>query len=287
MDHLDSTLLRTFIAVVETGSMSEAAARIHRTQSATSLQIKRLEQTLGRPVFVRHGRGVRLTRAGEALLPVARDVTARLDVALRDFTAQDLGGHLRIGLPDDHSQIRLAKIVAEFAMAYPQVELEVTCALSARFPEALKKGDLDLAVYEVETPGPGETPLMRDETCWAMADGADLLALDPVPVALFDRDCWWRDIALASLQNSDRNWRVIYSSQSVAGVTAAVQAGVAIGLLGRATLPAGLQALGRSENFEPTPPSCLVLATSAAQDTPARAGMVGTICREFAISAAR
>ena len=104
MENLDSDLLRTFVAVAEAGSVTDGAARIHRSQSATSLQIKRLESILGRPVFDRHGRGVVLSDAGQTLLFVAKDVTARLDAVQREISHNSVSGKLRLGIPDDHGR---------------------------------------------------------------------------------------------------------------------------------------------------------------------------------------
>ncbi|MEM9498307.1 MAG: LysR family transcriptional regulator, partial [Pseudomonadota bacterium] len=166
MDQLDSDLLRTFLAVAQAGSVTDGATRIHRSQSATSLQIKRLEEVLGQPVFERHGRGVALSEAGRHLLPVAQDVTTRLDTALRDLSCISFSGRIRLGIPDDHGRAKLMRIVADFSRQHPDVELDVTCALSAGFPASLERGELDLAVYEVEEPRPGEELLMEDPTCW-------------------------------------------------------------------------------------------------------------------------
>src|SRR5680860_638412 len=104
MENLDSDLLRTFVAVAEAGSVTDGAVRIYRSQSATSLQIKRLEAILGQPVFERHGRGVILSDTGRRLLPVAQDVTARLDAVLRDISRDAVTGKLRLGVPDDHGR---------------------------------------------------------------------------------------------------------------------------------------------------------------------------------------
>jgi len=267
MDHLESDLLRTFVAVADAGSMTDGAARVFRSQSATSLQIKRLETVLGQKVFERHGRGVVLTDAGRTLLPVAREVTARLDGALRDIAAGGLQGKLSVGIPDDHGRGRLARVVGIFARQHPMVELEVTCALSADFRKGLAAGRLDVAVYEVESANDGEEVLFEDPTCWAAAAAGDIAAADPLPVALFDRACWWRDAALASLRARKRPFRIVYSSQSVAGVTAAVEAGIAVGLLGKSSLGDGLAVLGRDHGFAPTPNSKLVLGARETGET--------------------
>ncbi len=268
MNNLDSELLRTFLAVAGTGSVTEGARLIGRSQSATSLQIMRLEEVIGRDLFERTGRGVTLTETGQRLMPVARDVKERLDAVLREITADGLRGKLRLGIPDDHGQAKLAKILSAFAQSHPQVELEVTCTISTDFPELLSRGKLDLAVYEVETIGRNEEVVFEDPTCWVMSRYRDLLAEEPVPVALFDRACWWREAALKSLEARGRPYRIAFSSQSVAGVTAAVEAGIAIGLLGRSTLAGHLKVLGNEHGFASTPMSKLVIgvAASANQD---------------------
>jgi len=263
MNNLDSELLRTFLAVAGTGSVTEGARLIGRSQSATSLQIMRLEEVIGRDLFERTGRGVTLTETGQRLMPVARDVKERLDAVLREITADGLRGKLHLGIPDDHGQAKLAKILSAFAQSHPQVELEVTCTISTDFPELLSRGRLDLAVYEVETIGRNEEVVFEDPTCWVMSRYRDLLAEEPVPVALFDRACWWREAALKSLEARGRPYRIAFSSQSVAGVTAAVEAGIAIGLLGRSTLASHLKVLGNEHGFASTPMSKLVIGVAA------------------------
>ncbi|MGH1445952.1 MAG: LysR substrate-binding domain-containing protein [Cognatishimia sp.] len=267
MVNLDSDLLRTFVAVTEAGSVTDGAARIHRSQSATSLQIKRLEAILGQPVFERHGRGVVLSDTGRQLLPVALEITARLDTVLQDISQQTVTGKLRVGIPDDHGRAKLAEIIASFTRHHPKVELDVTCALSAQFPDALDKGTLDLAIYEVECPKEHEEVLIEDPTCWVSSAHQDFLTVDCLPVALFDHACWWRDAAISSLKASGKPYRIVYSSQSVAGVIAAVEAGIAVGLLGRSSLHSGLSVVSNGLGFGSTPASKLVMASSGSRDT--------------------
>jgi DNA-binding transcriptional LysR family regulator len=281
MQDLDSDLLRTFLAVAGTGSITEGARRIGRSQSATSLQIMRLEEVLGRAVFARTGRGVALTEAGQRLMPVATEVTGRLDVALREITSDGLRGKLRLGIPDDHGRVRLAHILGAFAQSHPQVELEVSCSLSSEFPDMLSRGLLDLAVYEVEAPGAQEQVIHGDPTCWVASSFQDLLSVDPVPVALFDRACWWRDAALAALEARGGAYRVVFSSQSVAGVTAAVEAGIAIGLLGRSSVTDHMSVLGPEQGFPATPVSHLVVGTAAHADETLAATMTEAIRAAF------
>ena len=281
MDSLNSDLLRTFVAVTESGSVTDGAARIYRSQSATSLQIKRLESIIGQPVFERHGRGVILSNTGRQLLPVAQEVIARLDNALRDISQNTVVGKLRVGIPDDHGQAKLAEIIASFSRHHPKVELEVTCALSAHFPDALDKGALDLAIYEVECPKEHEEVLTEDPTCWASSAHREFPANACLPVALFDHACWWREAAIASLQTRRKPYRIVYSSQSVFGVIAAVEAGIAVGLLGRSSLHSGLSMVNKVFGFGNTPASNLVMATSRSQEAGPRDAMKAAIRSAF------
>lgn len=281
MDNLDSDLLRTFVAVAEAGSVTDGAARIYRSQSATSLQIKRLETILGQPVFERHGRGVTLNDTGRRLLPVAQEVTAHLDAVLRDISQDAVSGKLSVGIPDDHGRTKLTEIIAEFTRHHPKVELEVTCALSANFPEALNKGSLDLAIYEVERPSDHEEVLYEDPTCW-VSSAHRLFSVDEgLPVALFDHACWWRDAAIASLKTRGKPYRIVYSSQSVSGVIAAVEAGIAVGLLGRSSLHSGLSVVNNALGFESTPASKLVMATSCSREAGPQDAMKAAIRSAF------
>jgi len=261
--------------------MTEGARLIGRSQSATSLQIMRLEEVLGREVFSRTGRGVTLSKTGERLMPVAREVTGRLDVALREITADALRGKLRLAIPDDHGQAKLAAILGAFVQSHPLVELEVTCSISTAFPDMLEKGYLDLAVYEVETPAPFEEVVFEDPTCWVRSPHLDLAQQDPLPVALFDQACWWREAAIASLEARGRPYRIVFSSQSVAGVTAAVDSGIAIGLLGRSSVGPGMKLLGETEGFGRTPVSHLVIGRSRDADTELAATMSAAIRDAF------
>ncbi|MCZ4354413.1 LysR family transcriptional regulator [Roseovarius aestuarii] len=284
MECLNSDLLRTFIAVAETGSVTKGAARIFRSQSAASLQIRKLEAILGQPVFDRHGRGVVLTDAGQRLMPVARDVTRKLDATLRELTADELHGKLRLGIPDDQSKESLVRIIGEFVQSHPNVDLEVTCALSAAYPDALAAGALDLAIYEVSQPAPGAEILRRERTCWMMSCHHDLLSRAPVPVALFDRDCWWREAALDALNAAGRPYRIVYSSQSVAGIAASIEAGIAIGLLGETSLSEGMRSLSGEGGFGEMPVSNLVLGQGADTESAPIKAMKDAIRRSFGLA---
>ncbi|MDC1286681.1 LysR substrate-binding domain-containing protein [Gammaproteobacteria bacterium] len=256
---LDSELLRTFLMVASSGSLSAAAARIFRSQSAVSLQVKQLESILGHSVFQRHARGVKLTTVGTELLPRAQQVVDLLDETINQLRSNPLQGAIRVGIPDEYGDGVLAEVIARFARNHPRVELSVRCGFSADFPEALARDELDIAVHAVESsPGP-MLKLRTEKAFWVTSKNHNVHLLDPLPVALFDRQCWWRDRALEALRKSGRRFQINFSSESVTGITAAVSAGVAVGMVGENSLRDNFRVLSAKDGFAPLPASILVL----------------------------
>jgi DNA-binding transcriptional LysR family regulator len=282
MNRLESDLLRTFLAVADAGSFLGGAARISRSQSAASIQIKKLEDLLGTPVFARHGRGVVLTAAGERLEPAARQVVQLLDRTMADMTQGSLVGTLRIGIPDDHSKDALSRIIADFGRDHPNVELSVQCALSTGFSVMLAAGDLDIAVHEVERITPEMVPLRQEKLCWAASRRHDVAGRDPLPVALFDRACWWRDVALKSLKASGRPYRIVYSSETATGVAAAIEAGIAIGVLNASALGPDLAPVTDTARLAALPASHLVIEYGSDMDEDICNAMTQAIRKAFA-----
>ncbi|MCY6382879.1 LysR family transcriptional regulator [Hoeflea prorocentri] len=281
MEKLDTDLLRTFLAIADAGSFLGGAARIFRSQSAASMQIKKLEDVLGAPVFIRHGRGVKLAPLGEKLEPVARRTIVLLDDALDQIRGDGLAGSLRVGIPDDQSRTVLARIIGDFAGAHPSVELSVHCALSSGFSKALKTGELDLAVHEVESLEAGMIPLRREKLVWTASRAHHLIDRDPLPVAVFDRACWWRDMSLRLLQAAGRQYRIVYSSESTTGIVAAIEAGIAVGLLGESSLNDRLKPLSSNHGLPIPPASHLVIEFSPSQESDIRRAMTDTIRQAF------
>lgn len=259
--------------------MTGGAERIGRSQSATSLQIRQLEEVVGKPLFRRHGRGVSLTVAGEKLLPVATEVVQSLDATLSELRGGGLKGKLRIGMPDDHSRSELANIVSSFAALHPDVELEVHCALGAGFATALTTGALDLAVYEVAEPGRNDTILKKDHLVWMCSRDRDVSAREILPIAVFDRDCWWRDLALSGLDKVGRRYQIVFTGESATGVRAAVQAGIAAGLLSTSEESEGLRTL---QDIKASFPTYLVLQKASGANGPICDAMSEAIRKAFA-----
>ena len=256
---IDTALLRTFVAIAESGSFTRGANMVHRTQSAVSMQMKRLETFLGRPLFLRQGRNAKLTREGEELLDSARRVLRLLDDTLSSLIQPDITGRVRVGTPDDYATHFLPGIFSRFASDYPHVEVEVRCEPSASLLRRLQAGELDLSLVSC---APGEEIgeiLWQEPTVWAVSRRHPVHEQDPIPLALFEPGCWFRDWALNVLGSAGCQFRIAYTSASIAGVQAAISSGLAVGVLGLSTLPADVRSLREEEGFPPLPSTTIAL----------------------------
>lgn len=254
---VNSDLLRSFLAVAEAGNVTHAAAVIGRTQSAVSLQIQKLESAFSVRLFERGARGVVLTEEGKRLLPAARKALAEIE-RIGSLFSDPLAGRIRVGIPDDYNETILEKALARFAARYGEVEVFVRSGCTAGFAGALKRRELDLAVVSAGPIDPQEA-FFSEPTVWAAGAETLLDETAPVPLALFDRDCWWKDVPTNALERAGRSWRLAYLSESYASVKAAIAAGLAVGILARSALEDSMRVLGADEGFPPLPASSLTL----------------------------
>lgn len=229
--HLDSDLLRSFLAVAQAGSVSGAAVQLLRTQSAISVQLQKLEETVGQRLFQRHGRGVTLTAQGEQLLPVARRVVDMLDQAVIGLRGAKPQGTIRLGFPEEYSDTLLPEILARFAQEQHGARIFLRCGSSTEFPSALAKGELDLALHTPEVAAATDMVIHLEAAVWAGSAFHEVENRKPLPVALFDKACWWRERCLNLLEQANIEYEVVCTSESVAGIRAALSAGIAIGVL--------------------------------------------------------
>jgi DNA-binding transcriptional LysR family regulator len=233
---LDSDLLRTFLAVARAGSVSGGAASLLRTQSAVSLQVQKLENAVGQRMFERHGRGVTMTAAGEQLLPVARHVVEMLDHTVTALRGAQVEREIRFGIPEEYGDTILPSILAAFTDEQPTARIFVRCGSSMEFPHALAVGELDLALHSPEHVSKNDVVVHSERAVWAGSAFHEVEARRPLPVALFDKTCWWRERCLDLLRKSGLDYQIVCTSQSVSGVRAAIAAGVAVGVLPQSTL---------------------------------------------------
>ncbi|EWY38272.1 hypothetical protein N825_13775 [Skermanella stibiiresistens SB22] len=255
---IESDLLQTFLIVAEARNLTRAADGLGRTQSAISVQIRKLEDALSVKLFHREARGMTLTEAGETLLPAAKRALSEID-RIGDLFAKPLLGRVRVGIPEDYGTGVLEKVLATFAARHPAVEVIVRCGFSGRFPNAIERGELDLAVHAADPLDRVGTVLLTERTIWVAHPELKLDPAEPAPLALFDRDCWWRDSAIKALERIGRPYRIAYTSESISGVKAAISAGLAVGVLAESTVEPPMRVLRESDHFPALPPSALIL----------------------------
>lgn len=244
---LDIDLLRCFATVADQGGFTAAGSVLSLTQSAISLKIKRLEDLLGVRVFTRTSRKLSLTPDGEVLLVYARRLLSLNDEAVRRMIAPPVHGRLRLGVADHFVPQHLAPILARFARTYPDVHLEVEVGRSHELRAACERGSLDLVIGKRRDGETAGTPIWTETLAWVTARDPDR-AQDltdrrntPLPLAMLPPGCMFRDRALATLARAHIAHEIIYTSASLLGVIAAAEAGLAVTVLGRSTLPAGLR----------------------------------------------
>ena len=243
---LDLDLLRAFVTIAETGSFTRAGARLGRTQSAISLQVKRLEDQLGRAVFHRSPRSLTLTAEGERLLGPARQLLRLNDAAIAELFEPDMTGAVRLGVPEDFATAHLPAVLAAFTKAHPLVELEVACDLTLNLQQAFHAGRFDLVLVKREPSAPLEgMRVWREPLVWVARDQQAAEGLATIPLVVSPEPCVYRKRACDALDAVGRKWRVAYTSTSLAGSLSAVSAGLGITVLPREMVPASLTAITR------------------------------------------
>lgn len=248
---LDLDLLRTFVAVAESGSFSNAAPLVGRSQSAVSMQMQRLEQSLDRVLLVRGPQAARPNAAGEALLPYARRLL-RLSAEARAIVMQpEESGTVRLGAPEDYVAHFLPPVLRSFAAEHPLVSVELVCESSRSLMTAIGAGRIDLAVVTCLTSG--DTGMLRQEPIvWAAAPNRSDWSGEPLPVALFEAGCGPAHThVVAALKASGRPYRIAYSSASLAGLVGVVEAGLAVAALPRCSVPPSLRVLEEHAGLPP------------------------------------
>ena len=228
---LDTDTLRTFVAIAENGSFTRAAHQVFRTPSALSMQIKRLEETLGQSLFIREARRVSLTPEGEVLLGYGRRLLKLNEEAVGRFLAPSLEGSVRLGTPDDVGTRVLPQVLTRFARSHPAVQVNVNAGRSIDLLKRLDDGELDLALV---TLGHSDLSAKRGEVVhteplvWAGRDGGVAVQRSPLPLSLANHGCAWREMALGALDKAEISYRVAYNSEHCAGQEAAMLADLAV-----------------------------------------------------------
>lgn len=246
---LDIDQLQTFAAIVDTGSFTRAAEKVFKTQSAVSMQMRRLEDRIGKQLFIKDGRGNRLTSEGERLLNFARKMIRLNNEAFAAFDDNRLEGTLRIGTPDDYADRYMPGIIDRFARTHPNVELYIICEPSVDLADKLAKGELDIALVTYN-PRARQSDIVRSEPLlWVASANHPLPDHAPVPLAVGRRDCQWRQAACVALESVGRDYTILFTSWSSTVVASAVLAGMAVSVLPESALRSGMRVLTQADGF--------------------------------------
>jgi DNA-binding transcriptional LysR family regulator len=254
---LDTDQLRSFLAIVDTGSFTKAAERVHKTQSAVSMHIRRLEGQLGCALFVKHGRGARLTAEGERLIEFARSIIQVEAGALAAVSRKGLRGTARLGIPDDYAESFLAEILARFNRRHPLVEVSVVCECSLELAAQVSAGALELALVTDHRGlnGFDGFELLREEPLvWVASERFRLTDGAPIPLALGSGTCVWRRAAEDALAATPaRATRGLFYSKNFSAIGSVVRAGLAATPLPASLVGEGLRVLGPNEGLPDLP----------------------------------
>ncbi len=250
---LDNDHLRTLIAIAETGSFTRAAEIVHKTQSAVSMQIRRLEERLEREIFVKEGRTAKLTEDGDRLLDYAYRMIRLNDEAVASFRHDKLVGRVKLGVPDDYAERYLPEILARFTASNPGIEVMVVCEPTAALVACLSAGEMDMAIItHSERRGVGEI-IREEKLLWVTSQRHCTHKQRPLPLALGRDTCIWRQSATSGLDRSGMPFRILYTSWNSAAVGAVVLAGLAVSVLPESAIRTGMRVLTAEEGFPNLP----------------------------------
>lgn len=222
--NLPTTLLRSFVAIVDTGSMLNAAEHVFVTQSALSLQIKRLEELVQQALFTREGRRLVLTPAGDVLLDYSRRVLALHDEAIAAVGAGHFAGPVRIGMVQDFAETLLTGLLARFTELHPDSQIYAKVAGTAELLTLLERGQLDIVIGYAAGDDPSAIKIAPME--WYGT--ASLIDRDVIPLAVLEKPCRFREAAIASLDAAGHRWRIAIETPNLTTLRAAVEAGLGL-----------------------------------------------------------
>ncbi|MEM6943369.1 MAG: LysR family transcriptional regulator [Pseudomonadota bacterium] len=250
---LDIDVMRSVLAIAETGALTHAAQRVGRTPAALSMQLKKLEDLLGERLFERERQGMVPSAAGERLLPHARRLIEAHREAIDAFRYPSLSGTVRLGLIDDYTGGRMAEVLSGFARSHPEVIVDTIMGRTTMLVPMIEADELDLALI---TPGsgtswqPADRVVHEEPIVWAAKEGGSAWRQRPVPVAVATSSCSWRRMTLETLERTNTPYRVAYQSDFIVPQQAAVMADLAVSPMPRSALLPGMRQLRPSEGFD-------------------------------------
>ncbi len=273
--------LRTFVIAANNESYTAAAKAIHRTQSAISMQMKRLEEYVGCALFKRNGHSMKLTSEGQALLQYAQKILDLNDQAIAYLNRPELSGRVRLGASSDYAENVLPILLARFSNMYPQIQVDLFCEPEFRLLESLNRGELDILIQTT-----GERPLEgrvihMEQVVWVSSNRHLADEQKPIPLAVYNEECVFRNWAINSLTKINRDYRIAYTSPSTSGILAAVKSGLAVAPIGYSALTNGIKILDTSHGFPNLPTAYVTMVTSSKNLSPAVESLYEHVTNSF------
>ena len=286
--NLDMDVLRTLAVAMDVGGFAKAAERLGRSQSAVSLQMRRLEDRVGRPLFQRQGRLLGLTEAGEVVLGYARRILALNDEAVAAARGIAVEGSVRFGVPQDFGDSWLPGVLARFARAHPQVHIEARVDRSTILVERVASGGLDLALaWGCGPRAANGTVVARLPMVWIGPKGHARARDDTVPLALFEAPCVFRQPGIEALDTAGLKWRLTFTTPSLAGLWAAAEAGLGVTVRTPFGLPASVASLDARSGLPKLPEAELRLHVADAELQPAASRLRDILLDEISMKLER
>ena len=248
---LEVDLLRSFVSVAEHENFTRAAAAIGRTQSAVSLQIKRLEEIAGCRLFDRSRQSVKITQSGEILLVHAHRILAMNDVALAQLMQPEAAGLVRVGAPDDYATYLLPDVLEAFSNANPRIRFEVTCDNGVDLLKMQHQGQLDIVIATHPVDDLSGEVARYEPLHWVAGQVPYLDPVEPLSLVLFPQGCVCRHVALRALSGTGREWNIAYSTRSIGLMENALLKGSGVSVMERAIIPNSLTIVDGTNGLPP------------------------------------
>jgi DNA-binding transcriptional LysR family regulator len=278
---LDPELLQAFVAVADHRSFTRAATMLNRTQSAVSMQIRRLEERLGVALFERAKAKVALSTAGEGLLGYARQILSLNDEAVARLRENKIEDVVKLGVMEDYGTHVLPPLLASFMTLHPRIHVEMETGLTAFMPARLGEAyDLVIAMHPK---GSGEGEFLRcEQPVWAAGAAHSIEQQAPLPLALYPKGCLFRKWAIDALDAASRPWHLVFVSHSLAAVESVAAQGLGVTVVKAGTFPPRLRALSDRDGMPPLPAAdiCQHRAASLSPAAKLLADHLGTAIRD-------
>ena len=269
MRNLDVTTLRSFVAVADSGGVTRAAGFLHLTQSAVSMQLKRLEELLGQDLLDRSGRGIALTSAGEQLLAYARRMVALNDEVITRLTDQAFEGEVVLGVPHDIVYPAIPRVLKQFNAAYPRFKVQLLSSNTRALKEQFARGECDIILTTEAEREAGSECLSTKPLNWVGAIGGSAWRQRPLDLAL-GRHCVFRPLALRALDDANIDWNIAVDSDSDLTLEATVSADLGVQALLDGTLPPHLEVIDHDGALPALPPHYINLYGASDSDSEVR-----------------